>query len=131
MAAPAGPGSVSVSRLFVYGTLTDDTVVQGLLGHRLFGRPAVLRGYAREVDPSIGYPVIYPREGARVPGKLLDGLDAEALVILDAYEGHHYRRLVVQVDTLEGRSLEAYVYVPVARPRRETAEPRDALGSGA
>ena len=99
------------SRLFVYGTLRDDTVVQGLLGHRLFGRSAVLRGYHREVDPAIGYPVILPREGATVVGKVLD-VDPGALAVLDAYEGARYRRIIVQVETLEGRRLDAYVYVP-------------------
>ena len=107
---------MTVSRLFVYGTLGDDMVVQGLLGHRLFGRPAVLQGYDRAFDAVIGYPVIYPREGASVAGKVLDGIDAEALAILDAYEGDRYRRIVVQVKTIESRALDAYVYVPVALP---------------
>ncbi len=114
MAAPTGPGRVTVSRLFVYGTLTNDAVVQELLGHRLFGRAAVLKGYGRAFDPAIGYPVIHPQEGATVAGKLLDGIDADALAILDAYEGAHYRRVIVQVDTLDGRALNAYAYVPAA-----------------
>ena len=123
MAEPAGQGSVTVSRLFVYGTLKDDAVVQGLLGHRLFGRPAVLNGYRRASDPSIGYPVIYPEDGARVAGKVLDGIDARALQILDAYEGDRYRRIVVRVDTVEGRTLEAYVYVPAAAPSNVRTTP--------
>lgn len=124
MAEPAGQGGVTVSRLFVYGTLKDDAVVQGLLGHRLFGRPAVLKGYRRASDPSIGYPVIYPEDGARVAGKVLDGIDARALQILDAYEGDRYRRIVVGVDTIEGRTLDAYVYVPAAgAPGRPLSAP--------
>jgi len=103
---------VTVSRLFVYGTLRDDAVVQRLLGHRLFGRPAVLTGFRRAVDSGHGYPVIHPEEGATVPGTLLDGVDTEALAILDDYEGVHYRRIVVEVVTLDGRALDAYVYVP-------------------
>lgn len=109
---------MTAARLFVYGTLRNDTVVQGLLGHRLFGRPAVLRGYYREVDPAIGYPVILPRAGAMVAGTVLD-VDADALAILDAYEGARYRRIIVQVETLEGRLLDAYVYVPAAFPARD------------
>ena len=104
-----------VTRLFVYGTLLDDAVAQDLLGHRPFGRPAVLKGYHREVDPAIGYPVIHPRDGALVAGKMLD-VDADGLAILDAYEGERYRRIIVQVETLEGRLLDAYVYVPAASP---------------
>ena len=114
VAAAAGSRRVTVGRLFAYGTLRDDTVVQELLGHRLFGRPAVLRGYEIRFDPSIGYPVICPRVDATVPGKVLDGIDADILAVLDAYEGRHYRRIIVPVDTPDGRTLEAYVYVPVA-----------------
>jgi len=110
---------VTAGRLFVYGTLRDDAVVQGLLGHRLFGRPAVLKGYHREIDPAIGYPVIHPREGAAVAGKVLD-VDPEELAILDAYEGKRYRRVTVQVETLEGRLLDAYAYVPAASPASRT-----------
>jgi gamma-glutamylcyclotransferase (GGCT)/AIG2-like uncharacterized protein YtfP len=105
---------VTVPRLFVYGTLANDAVVQELLGHRVFGRGAVLRDYRRAFDPTIGYPVIHPQHGATVAGKLLDGLDADALAILDTYEGAHYKRVIVQVDTLDGRALDAYVYVPAA-----------------
>lgn len=117
MAPRTGAGRVTLSRLFVYGTLQDDAVVQELLGHRLFGRPAVLKGYRRELESSIGYPVIHPREGDIVPGKLLDGLDPDALAILDAYEGNRYRRVVVQVETLEGRLLDAYAYIPAVLPQ--------------
>lgn len=102
---------MTLSRLFVYGTLQNDTVVQELLGHRLFGRPAVLHGYQRTLDPAIGYPVIHPREGAVVAGTLLD-VDGKSLTILDEYEGPQYRRIVVQVHTVDGRVLDAYVYVP-------------------
>ena len=110
---------MTAGRLFVYGTLRDDAVVQDLLGHRPFGRPAVLKGYHREVDPAIGYPVIHPREGAAVAGKVLD-VDANELTILDAYEGERYRRVIVRVETLEGRLLDAYAYVPTAAPASRT-----------
>ncbi len=113
MAAPAGSRRVTLSRLFAYGTLQDDMVVQELLGHRLFGRPAVLKGYSRTVDPTIGYPVIRSEDGGGVAGTLLDGVDGKSLAILDEYEGPRYRRVVVQVHTVEGRVLDAYVYVPV------------------
>ena len=103
---------MTLPRLFVYGTLQDDTVVQELLGHRLFRRPAVLKGYDRAFDHAIGYSVIHPKEGAVVAGSVLDGVDDNALAILDAYEGSHYRRIAVRVHMVEGRILDAYVYVP-------------------
>ena len=33
--------------------------------------------------------------------------------------GERYRRIIVQVETLEGRLLDAYVYVPAASPPRD------------
>ena len=103
---------MTIRRLFVYGTLRDDAVVQELLGHPLFGRPAVLRGYEQASEPSIGYPVIRPRSDAAVVGKMLDDIDEDILATLDAYEGREYQRIVVEVDTPDGRTVEAYVYVP-------------------
>lgn len=103
---------MTLPRLFVYGTLQNDSVVQELLGHRLFRRPAVLKGFHRTTDPTIGYSVIRPLEGASVAGTVLDGVDEKSLAILDDYEGPQYRRIVVQVHTVEGRVLDAYVYVP-------------------
>jgi gamma-glutamylcyclotransferase (GGCT)/AIG2-like uncharacterized protein YtfP len=112
VAPPTREERLTVSRLFVYGTLKDDAVVQQLLGGRLFARPGVLKGYRRTVDPAIGYPVIHPHAGETVPGKLLDGVDAAILAVLDAYEGAEYRRIIVPVQTVDGRTVDAYVYVP-------------------
>ncbi len=103
---------MTVSRLFVYGTLQDDERVQRLVGRRLPRRPAVLEGYCRTLDARIGYPVVHPLTGSSVDGSLLEAVDESALAILDAYEGKAYRRVVVQVETSEGRA-EAYMYVPV------------------
>ena len=112
MAASAGSRRVTLPRLFVYGTLQNDSVVQELLGHRLFGRAAVLKDFYRTLDPTIGYYVIRSLEGASVAGTVLDGVDEKSLAILDEYEGAQYRRIEVQVHTIEGRVLDAYVYVP-------------------
>ncbi len=103
---------VGVSRLFVYGTLQDDTLVHRLIGRPLSGQPATLDGFHRIIDPSIGYPVVHQAPGGRVDGTLLDGLDEGALHTLDAYEGDRYRRTVVQVRTGDGQAVEAFVYVP-------------------
>ncbi len=105
---------MTLSRLFVYGTLVDDARVRDLVGRQLPWLPAVLEGYCRTLDPSIGYPVVHPLGGASVDGKLLEGVDDHVLAALDAYEGPEYRRVIVQVQTSDGRSVEAYVYVPMA-----------------
>lgn len=103
---------MTVSRLFVYGTLRDDAQVQEVVGRRLPSRPAVLEGYRRALDASIGYPVVRPLSGSSVDGKLLEGVDDRVFAALDAYEGPAYTRVIVQVQTSDGRPLEAYVYVP-------------------
>ncbi|HEX2711558.1 MAG TPA: gamma-glutamylcyclotransferase family protein [Candidatus Acidoferrales bacterium] len=108
---------MTVSRLFVYGTLRDDARVQEIVGRRLPSRPAILEGYCRTLDASIGYPVVHPLAGASVDGKLLEGLDDRAFAALDAYEGPEYRRVIVQVQTSDGGPAQAYAYVPVpSRP---------------
>lgn len=111
---------MTVSRLFVYGTLQDDERVQQLVGRRLPWRPAVLEGYCRILDSSIGYPVVHPLAGSSVDGKLLEAVDERILDALDAYEGDRYRRVLVQVQTSDGRAADAYMYVPApsARPTR-------------
>lgn len=108
---------MTVSRLFVYGSLRDDARVQEVVGRRLPSRPAVLEGYCRTLDASIGYPVVHPLTGASVDGKLLEGVDDRMFTALDDYEGPAYRRVLVQVETNDGRPVEAYVYVPApSRP---------------
>lgn len=102
---------MTLSRLFVYGTLQDNARVQDLVGRKLPSRPAVLEGYCRTLDPTIGYPVVHPLGGASVDGKLLEGVDDDVLAALDVYEGPAYRRVIVQVQTSDGRSVDAYVYV--------------------
>lgn len=104
---------MTLSRLFVYGTLLDDAQVQEIVGRPLAWRPALLEGYSRTLDPTIGYPVVHPLGGASVDGKLLEGVDVDVLAALDAYEGPAYRRVIVQVQTSDGRSVDAYVYVPM------------------
>jgi len=115
---------VTLARLFVYGTLRDAARVRRVVGRGLPSRPAVLEGYRRVLDRSIGYPVVRPQAGCRVDGRLLDEVDADALAALDAYEGHHYRRVVARVHTHDARAVHAYLYIPIAQggqTRRSTA----------
>jgi gamma-glutamylcyclotransferase (GGCT)/AIG2-like uncharacterized protein YtfP len=107
-----------IARLFVYGTLQDESLVERLLGRRLRWQPAVLEGYCRMLDASIGYPVVHPLAGASVDGRLLENLDRETLAALDAYEGREYRRVSVRVQTSDGRTVDAYAYVPAGGTRK-------------
>jgi gamma-glutamylcyclotransferase (GGCT)/AIG2-like uncharacterized protein YtfP len=103
---------VTPPRVFVYGTLQDETLVVRLIGRRLPWRPAVLPDHERRLDATIGYPVIHAAPGACVHGRVLDGVDAATLAAFDAYEGGEYRRQVVWVKTEGGGAVDAYVYVP-------------------
>jgi gamma-glutamylcyclotransferase (GGCT)/AIG2-like uncharacterized protein YtfP len=107
--------------LFVYGTLQDDRLVEELAGRPVRRRPAVLPGYRRTIDASIGYPVVYPAPGASVTGSLLEGIDDRILASLDAYEGAAYHRTVVSVKTDGGVDVQAYLYVPVSDHPESTA----------
>jgi len=114
---------VTLGRLFVYGTLRDAARVRRVVGRALPSRPAVLEGYRRVLDRSIGYPVVHPQAGSRVDGQLLAEVDADALAALDAYEGHRYRRVVVRVHTHDARAVTAYLYIP-STPRAPRGQTR-------
>jgi len=108
---------VTPPRLFVYGTLQDEALVERLVGRRLPWRQAVLEGYRRTIDDSIGYAVVRPSTGASVDGRLVEMVDAAALAALDAYEGSEYRRVVIEVRAHGGHTVDAYTYVPAEAPR--------------
>jgi gamma-glutamylcyclotransferase (GGCT)/AIG2-like uncharacterized protein YtfP len=48
---------------------------------------------------------------------VFEEVDAQALALLDAYEGGAYARIVVEVEPAAGSACPAYVYVPADRPR--------------
>jgi gamma-glutamylcyclotransferase (GGCT)/AIG2-like uncharacterized protein YtfP len=110
-------------RLFVYGTLMNDDLVRYLAGRPLPWRPAVLEGYCRTLDSSIGYPVVHPLAGASVDGRILEEIDEQMLTAVDTYEGDLYRRVVVRVQTSDGRNVDAYMYVPRQPLPSATREP--------
>jgi len=87
-------------RLFVYGELCKPAVLMAQLGRVPSAVPAVLEGYRRSRTPETGYYRAEPRQGARLPGLLLRGLEARELERLDEYEnvaGGEYRRQRLEV----------------------------------
>ena len=95
---------MSLTALFLYGTLLDPAVLarqagQARLGRRL--RPAVLRGWRRVVMRGTPYPTLIPDPGAETAGGLLR-VGPAALARLSAYEGAFYRRVPVRVATGRG-----------------------------
>lgn len=97
--------------LFVYGTLTDPFVYKVITGREPQGEPAVLKGY-RKVTSRKSFPHIKEAPGAEVQGILLRGITAEALALLDRYEGEGelFVRRPVIVETAAGPEA-TYTYV--------------------
>jgi gamma-glutamylcyclotransferase (GGCT)/AIG2-like uncharacterized protein YtfP len=97
-------------RLFVYGTLLDANQLRAVTGRTFPSRPARLEGW-RRVRPRGGWPDVVRDPGAHVDGALLDGIDAQALAALDAYEdeGRLYRREDASV-TADGAPVPCQLY---------------------
>lgn len=95
-----------MTRVFVYGTLTDRDRVEALLDRYELGSRVVLRGL-RRVEGQ--YPTLAP--GGECEGRLLETPEIDRL---DAYEGVEsglYLRVSVPVD--DGESADCYVGDPV------------------
>lgn len=108
--------------MFVYGTLRDPEI-----------RAAVLNGETSDVNVSAAslpdhelfrvkgrsYPMIVEFRRSIVHGQLLEGLTAEQLRRLDAFEGDEYMRGPILVLDAAGRQLRAQVYRPRSGVRRD------------
>jgi gamma-glutamylcyclotransferase (GGCT)/AIG2-like uncharacterized protein YtfP len=109
--------------LFVYGTLLDDALVVQLTGRRFTAQAARLHGY-RKIEVS-DYPGIVADATAVVDGRLLRGVDAAALAVLDGYEeeGRLYRRTSVVVEV--GRTRRrAQAYIAITGAPEQTSPGR-------
>ena len=84
--------------LFVYGTLRDPVLLEGLIGRRPNARAASLRGWRCEFVRSRPYPGIAPDAEGCVAGDILLALAEDELAALDRYEGELYERLEVEVE---------------------------------
>ena len=104
----------STTALFFYGTLRAAEVRQAVLGTDLPSdqlQQAMLSGYeVRRVDGAL-YPMLVARSDGQVNGLLATGLDVTSLCKLDQFEGVHYRRTSLEVNTVNG-PIEADVYLP-------------------
>ena len=75
------------------------------------GVKASLPGYRRRKLRHEVYPAISPCSEETVEGLLCFAVSAEALRVLDRYEGAQYQRCTVRVDTAMGRAVHAQTYV--------------------
>ena len=110
---------ITMSNLFVYGTLMADEVLLALLARTPKRQPATLRGYVRGTVKGEAFPAILPspeaRLGHKVEGLLLQDLTARELRVLDFYEDDGYDRLEVTV-LVNDELRPAMVYLwPAAR----------------
>ena len=100
--------------LFAYGTLKDIDVQQDIFGRILKGTPASLIGYTItkiEIEEEFGmetYPIITATEDPKdIISGLLYELTDEEILLADTYEGLHYKRAEVTLESNE----KAWAYI--------------------
>lgn len=105
--------SQDCNNLFVYGTLQHGQSRNYILKGLTFQK-ASLSGYRKISLSHLGFPIIIQDKKSKVKGEVYFGLDNSLFQEIDIMEGEGslYHRLLVNVKTLEGESLLAYVYCP-------------------
>ena len=98
-------------RLFCYGTLQFDDIMQQVSGRRFSGVLATLEHYACFTLRGEVFPGIVPAYGALTAGVMYTGLGDATMRRLDAFESDCYVRERVCVHDAAGRSLQAWAYV--------------------
>jgi gamma-glutamylcyclotransferase (GGCT)/AIG2-like uncharacterized protein YtfP len=102
-----------MDKLFVYGTLIEDTFVRELIGRVPPSQPAVLSGYGVGRHPTAPHATAEPDPGASIAGKVYEGLTPDELERIDRYEGVPeglYRRVGMTVEVGLWRA-DAWVYM--------------------
>ena len=97
-------------RIFAYGTLRFDDVMEAVVGRRFDGVPARLHGYRRCRVRAQPYPAILAAAEETTEGVAFSGVDDEALALLDVFEGSLYVREWVTLET--GAGAWTYVVAP-------------------
>jgi gamma-glutamylcyclotransferase (GGCT)/AIG2-like uncharacterized protein YtfP len=104
-------GRSGTSALFAYGSLQLAEVMEAVTGALFSALPARLPGHRRRALRGRSYPGIVADPHESTDGMLWRGLDAEALEILDLFEGEPYARVSCTVRPLAAPPCEAFVYV--------------------
>lgn len=101
------------NHLFVYGTLQYGQSRNYILKGLQF-KKAVLPNYRKISPPNLGFPVIIRDDTSEVNGEVYFNIEHSRLKQIDYIEGEGrlYNRILVNVKTLDGESLPAYVYYP-------------------
>ena len=97
-----------MEKLFAYGTLKDKDIQENVFGRILQGVPETLMGYVVKeilIEEEFGmesYPIIAPTNNNEdtIEGIVYD-LTLQELQLADTYEGSHYKRVEVQLQSNE------------------------------
>ena len=97
-----------MENLFAYGTLKDKEIQETIFGRVLSGTPDKLVGYAIkeiQIEEEFGviqYPIITATQNPEdsISG-ILYQLSPRELQLADTYEGMHYKRIQVQLESNE------------------------------
>lgn len=103
--------SMAMSRLFAYGTLMCEDIMQSVSGCRLSRMPGILRGYCRRAVKHQVYPAIVPDARCNVAGIVYFNVPPDAWHRLDLFEGDMYFREKVEIDLENGERVSAQTYV--------------------
>lgn len=97
--------------MFTYGTLLSERVLKTLLGRVPERESAKLYGYSRCPIQDQCYPAVIPADRTSiVRGKILLGVTAEELVLLDEFEDSAYDRLVVSAEKDDGTFVQVRLW---------------------
>jgi len=113
-------------RLFCYGTLQFQEIMQHVSGSHYAGLPVVLENYACYTVRGEVFPGIVPEAGKQTRGVVYNGLGMAQLERLDAFENDFFARRRVVVSGVDERPLQAWAYVVRSEAREVlTDEPWD------
>lgn len=98
--------------IFVYGTLSFDKVISGLLGRELAGSSATIAGFKRIKIKDKRYPgLIKSTPDSIIEGKVHTDIAAEELVLLDTFEDNFYQKIEAEVKLKDGQTKKAFTYI--------------------
>jgi gamma-glutamylcyclotransferase (GGCT)/AIG2-like uncharacterized protein YtfP len=96
--------------VFVYGTLSFTPVMSALLGRRMTGVPAQIKGYKRVWVKDKAYPALVAAPGI-TDGVLHQDVTDDELQLLDTFEDDFYKRVAVTIRLPDRKTVPATTYV--------------------
>ena len=100
-----------MSAIFTYGTLMFPEVLSALCGQEYPHQIMTLHGCARYRVVGQIYPGMIRERGALTVGQVYCGLSADALRVIDQYEGEFYERRRFFLKVSAHLLLPAYAYI--------------------